>query len=149
MSHRQWTSDSGHRILRGIFNKIMQKYSTRNCYHACRIKKKTRKIHKWMKYFTIFNNIYTIKQETLMALNFEDIIDKTRQPSGCMYIQKMSTITKSLKSITKLGLRQYLLSASPELICTVTPVSVLTVICQPSWNSQGILVGNFFVHRCN
>ena len=50
---------------------------------------------------------------------------------------------KTFKIHIKTKLKQYLLSAIPESVSTVSPASVLTAIWQPSWNSLWSgLVGN-------
>ena len=59
---------------------------------------------------------------------------------------------KTLKIHYKSTLKQYLVLAKPESVCTVSPESVLTTIWQQSWNSQwSSPVGNlkFLFYRCN
>ena len=56
----------------------------------------------------------------------------------------------SNKKLGKTRLKQYLLSANPGSVCTVSPISALTVIWQPFWNSQwsspvGTLIISLFI----
>ena len=70
-----------------------------------------------------------------------------KQTAFRLHVYPKDRSNNKLKILNETRLKQYLLSANPESACTVSPAVVLTMVWQPSWNSQwSSLVGNLKFH---